>query len=210
MTKSDVPEPYRLLLFGAAAIASLTIVLIWGVSWKTGRNVLKSRQFSCEKLSEPQSSELLWTVVFQNGGEEKPWLRMISGLEGDVTPEQRCEEIAHTLDVNFADQLQALFYRPNPATPNRHAVCVQTAAHGDSDCANLVILKENIEPQRFFERFTVDLQEFAKQPSSTQQTQSNGAIATFSTGEEQPPQGLSRIDLKPFLEADAPAQKSSQ
>ena len=204
MTKSDISESYRLLIGGVVAIACLTGGLIWGVSQKMGRNVLKPRQFTCAQMEEPSNGQSLWTVLFQKDGQEQPLLRIVPGLEGDITPERRCEEIAQVLDVQVVDQLETLFHRPNPATPGRHAVCVQTARHDRDDCANLVILKEETEPQSFFEKFTVDLQDFPE--VSQQQTESNGAIATFSTSNEQPPQGLAKIDLRPYFPADVSPQ----
>ena len=199
MSESNLPQPYKLLLSGVAAIALLTAGLIFGVSQKTGRNVLKPRQFGCTRMPEAQSGELLWTVMVKRGDAPKPFLRIISGMEGDVTPDQRCKEVAATLDRHYGNQLKSLFYRPNPATPNRHSVCIQTIQHQGEDCANLIILKSNIDPQRFFERFTVDLQTFNSQTESNQRTESSGAIATFSTSTDQPQTGKSRIDLQQWF-----------
>lgn len=199
MPESNLPHPLQLLVSGGLAIAFLTTGLIVGVSQKLGRNVLKPRQFSCMRMAEAESGELLWTVIVKRGIGTKPFLRMISGMEGDVTPDQRCKDVAATLDRHYSDQLQTLFFRPNPATPTRHAVCVQTVAHSDDDCANLVILKSNIDPQHFFERFTIDLQNLEALSAPTQQVQSSGAIATFSSSSDEPPVGQSRIDLQAWF-----------
>ena len=111
----------------------------------------------------------------------------------------------NTLDSHFSEGLATLKYRKNPATPNRYAVCVQTAKHGQNQCSNLLILKSNIEPQRFFERFTIDLQPALNESIQNQSEQNSGAIAS-STEERQSPQGLKEIDLRPFLEIDAPIE----
>lgn len=200
-TESKLPQPYKLLVSGVVAIACVTTGLIVGVSHKVGRNVLKPRQFSCLRMAEAESGELLWTVMVRPRGmqEQEPLLRMISGMEGDVTPERRCQHVANTLDRHYSDQLQTLFYRPNPATPNRHAICVQTANHAENDCTNLVILKSNIDPQDFFERFTIDLQNLEPLTAPGQEIESGGAIATFSSSSEQPPVGQSRINLQQWL-----------
>ncbi|OKH19269.1 COP23 domain-containing protein [[Limnothrix rosea] IAM M-220] len=198
MTKPATLEPYRLLLFGVAAIALTTTILIWGSSQKMGRNVLKPRQFICEKKLEPKSGEVLWTVLFQQNNSQ-PWLRLVTGVEGDTTPDRRCQTVANILDAHFSAGLATLRYRQNPATPNRYAVCVQTAKQTSDNCSNLLILKPNIEPQRFFEQFTIDLQPFSAAPS----LEDHGAIAA-PIAEEQSPQGLKQIDLRPFLGADVP------
>lgn len=199
MPESNLPKPYKLLLSGVAAIACVTTGLIWGVSHKIGRNVLKPRQFSCTRMAEPNSGELLWTIIIQQNQTPKPLLRIVSGMEGDITPDRRCKDVAATLDRHYADGLETLFYRPNPATPTRHAICIQTAAHADEDCANLVILKSNIDPQQFFERFTADLQDLDQLSAPTQAIESGGAIATFSRSSDQPPIGKSLINLQPWL-----------
>lgn len=157
MAKQNSLEPYRLLLYGMAAIALLTAGLVMGVSQKMGRNVLKPRLFSCNVQFDRELSQAFWTVFYQGVNPPQPWLRMIPGMEGDKMPEHQCERVALILDRHYPDQLQTLRHRPNPATPDRHAVCVETANQGET-CLNLLILKPQTPPESFFERLTEDLQ----------------------------------------------------
>ncbi|QCS48817.1 hypothetical protein FEK30_04850 [Picosynechococcus sp. PCC 11901] len=161
MAKLMMLEPYQLLLGGVVAIAFLTVGLTVGVSNALGRNILKPRQFTCQPVIEPQTGELMWTVFHQGQGQPQPWLQMVPGMEGDVSPKSRCEQVAQRLDSLVPQQLRALTYQPNPATPEREAICALTQTKG-GPCTTLLILKPETDPTQFFADLTLPLRQWGE------------------------------------------------
>lgn len=153
-------QPYALLLSGVAAIALLTTGFLVGTSQTVGRNILKPRHFRCEQLPDGQNGKLFWTVLYQpsTAAIAQPWLRIVKGIEGDASLEARCEQAAQKLDVLYPQGLQTLRYQPNPATPGRAAICVETARSRDTTCHTLLILQPDTPPDLFFAQLTQPLQ----------------------------------------------------
>ncbi|BAW95307.1 hypothetical protein NIES970_02100 [[Synechococcus] sp. NIES-970] len=179
MPKLMMVEPYQLLLGGMVAIAFLTVGLTVGMSHAVGRNILRSRQFTCQTVVDPQAGEIVWTVFHQNEAQSQPWLRIVPGMEGDVSPQSRCEQVAQRLDRLIPQGLQALTYQPNVATPERHAVCAITQEQGDR-CSTLVILRPDTDPTAFFGELTAPLRHW-------------GEALNLETSNQAP------LDLQPFL-----------
>jgi hypothetical protein len=195
MTKLTTLEPYQLLLSGMVAIALLTTGGIVGASKKMGRNVLKPRQFICQQITHQSPAEQTWTVMYRGVEPSQPWLRIIPGMEGEDTLEQRCEEVALKLDVYLPEQLETILYRANPETPQRSAICLYTAERRDeNDCKNLLILKLTTSPADFFQRMTVDLQDKAAVHYSAGQ----GTTASY-TAQNDSPAPQDKIDLRKHL-----------
>jgi hypothetical protein len=162
MAKLMALEPYQLLVGGMVAIAFLTVGLTVGMSHALGRNILRSRQFTCQSVVDPQRGELFWTVFHTDQDQHpQPWLRMVPGMEGDTSLKSRCEQVAQRLDSLVPQGLQALTYQPNVATPERQAVCVLTEAQGDR-CTTLLILRADTEPTTFFAELTAPLRSWGE------------------------------------------------
>ena len=161
MAKLMMLEPYQLLLGGVVAIAFLTVGLTVGVSNALGRNILKPRQFTCQPTIEPQTGELIWTVSHQGQGQPQPWLQMVSGMEGDVSLKSRCEQVAQRLDSLASQELRALTYQPNPATPEREVICALTQVES-APCTTLLILKPDTDPTQFFADLTLPLRQWGE------------------------------------------------
>lgn len=158
MAKVMVLEPYQLLLSGVAAIAFLTVGLTVGVSHALGRNILKPRQFTCQSRVEPQTGELIWSIFHQDQNQAKPWFNILPGMEGDIALRSRCEQVAQRLDALATNQIKALTYQANPATPGREVICAitETAREG---CSTLLILKPETDPVQFFAEMTLPLRQ---------------------------------------------------
>lgn len=179
MAKLMTLEPYQLLLGGMVAIAFLTVGLTVGVSHALGRNILKPRQFTCQPVIEPQTGEMVWTVFYQSQEQPRAWLRIVPGMEGDVALKSRCEQVSQRLETFANEQLRALSYQPNPATPERDAICVTTQTTGDA-CHTLLILKPETDPVQFFANLTAPLRH-------------QGEMMQLETSNQVP------LDLQPYL-----------
>ncbi|NES18888.1 MAG: hypothetical protein F6K41_08160 [Symploca sp. SIO3E6] len=116
----------------------------------------KQDRFSCDLQPDIATGGEIWTVMYRNDRETKPWLKMVTGLGGNWTPAKRCDEIARKLELYREDGLTKLAYRTDPATPSQYVICAYTKSSGDN-CPLLITLKPEAEPYETLREMTAAL-----------------------------------------------------
>ncbi len=80
-------------------------------------------RFHCQLMPDTQRGGEVWTVMYRkHKSQSKPWLKMVTTLGGNWTPEERCQEIARRLDLYRQDGLIELTYRDDSNTPNQAVI----------------------------------------------------------------------------------------
>jgi hypothetical protein len=108
--------------------------------WKPTLFWQPNARFSCQHRGYPNENSQLYTVMYNNGITEQPWLRMVNTFGKDWDTLKRCDEIAQRLENFRKDGLLELTYRNDPKTPNQAVICAKTKISGDN-CEILVTLK---------------------------------------------------------------------
>ncbi|NET58801.1 MAG: hypothetical protein F6K47_22425 [Symploca sp. SIO2E6] len=116
----------------------------------------KQDRFSCDLQPDAATGTDIWTVMYRNDYETKPWLKMVTTLGGNWTPGERCQEIARKLELYRQDGLTKLAYRTDPATPSQYVICAHTKLSGDN-CPLLITLKPEAEPYETLREMTAAL-----------------------------------------------------
>ena len=98
-------------------------------------------RFHCQLMPDTQRGGEVWTVMYRKyKNQTKPWLKMVTTLGGNWTPEERCQEIARRLDLYRQDGLIELTYRDDFNTPNQAVIWAKTKKSGDN-CPLIITLK---------------------------------------------------------------------
>ncbi|NET57786.1 MAG: hypothetical protein F6K47_16990 [Symploca sp. SIO2E6] len=146
------------LLIGIISIllATASLAIMVKMEWvpvKFG----KQDRFSCDLQPDIATGGEIWTVMYRNDQETKPWLKMVTTLGGNWTPAERCQEIARKLELYRQDGLTMLAYREDPATPSQYVICAYTKLSGDN-CPLLITLKPKAEPYETLREMTAALE----------------------------------------------------
>ncbi len=113
--------------------------------------------FACQLQPDTPGGNEVWTVTYRHEKEVKPWLKMVEGLPEDLSPKERCKEIAQRLEVYHQEGLKSLTYLENPGQPQKeYYVCVKTKA-SYSNCILLTSLKPGSDPGTTFQAMTAPL-----------------------------------------------------
>lgn len=92
----------------------------------------KKDRFYCLQVEDTQRGGDVWTVMYRKNKKNiQPWLKMVTTLGGHWTPLERCQEIAHRLEMYREDGLLELTYRSDANTPNQDVICAKTKQSGD-------------------------------------------------------------------------------
>ena len=147
------PANFIIAILGlGVAIAGFTFKDVW-------KPVLfgKNERFSCELRPDTVKGGEVWTVMYRKKNEDRPWLKMVTTLGGNWTPQERCQEIAKKLEGYREDGLTKLSYRDDPATPKQYVICAHTKVSGDDNCPLLVTLKPGADPYATMKEMTAAL-----------------------------------------------------
>ena len=111
----------------------------------SGLLVTYSSRFYCGVQPDASQGGDVYTVMYRHDKGKKPWLKMVSTLGDDWTPNKRCEEIASRLEIFRKDGLTQISYRTDPNTPNQYVICAKTKVSGEG-CPLLLTLKPGSDP----------------------------------------------------------------
>lgn len=139
--------------------------------------VSSSSRFYCELRPDSEQGGEIYTVMYRHDKGRKPWLRLVTTLGGNWSPQARCEEIARRLEGFREDGLLSLTYRDDPNTPTQYVICAKTKASKDG-CPLLLTLLRGADPDKMLRQVAESL--IPGSNVSTEPQNSGGMISTSS------------------------------
>ena len=156
--------------FGGFALALLMF---------SGQQPITQNHFACHLQADTPGGNPVWTVTYRHNKKRKPWLKMIDNLPEDLSPKERCQEIARKLETLKEDGLTSLTYMQNPQEPEENYICVKTKSNYNN-CTLLTTFKPGTDPDQIFKAITAPLENTYQ---TYQQTITQETKVSYSTGD---------------------------
>ncbi|MEL6815773.1 MAG: COP23 domain-containing protein [Cyanobacteria bacterium J06598_3] len=107
--------------------------------------VEKESKFYCALQASPTGDGDVWTVMYQNVAETKPWLRMVRAMGENWDKKERCDAISNRLNTYRKDGLLSFEYRDAPNLPGQYIICARTQV-STSGCPEVLTLSPEDDP----------------------------------------------------------------
>ncbi len=133
-------------------IAAVSLAVATGFGWPSRLFGDKDR-FYCKLQPDTSLGGNIWTVIYRHEKGEQPWLKMVTTLGGNWTPQERCNEIAHRLEMYRQDGLTQLSYHADPNTPSQYVICAKTKLDLNN-CHLVITLKPDAKPYETLREMT--------------------------------------------------------
>ncbi|MBO3462071.1 COP23 domain-containing protein [Aetokthonos hydrillicola Thurmond2011] len=148
----------------------------WFRNWTP--ELFRQTRFSCTLQLDTQKGGEVWTVMYRNDKEVKPWLRMVNSFGDGWDTRTRCDEITKRLEGFRQDGLLRFSYRTDPKTPKQDVICVHTKLD-PQNCNLLVTLKPGADGYDSLRRMTMAIQNgtTVDQGSGTSQTPNSSFVS---------------------------------